>query len=170
MLDSFSYLLIPANLDSYELIQNMARFYVYDISRYCGFLPGWELPTNGLYECFDLKNYLTDSDRYAFIIKINNEKAGFILLNKIGSTSEVDWNIGEFFILAKFQGLGIGKKIAFEIFNKFKGKWEVAVIPENKPALQFWRKIIFDYTNNNFSESRKTVEYPIPHPMLIFSF
>jgi len=37
-----------------EIIQNLGRFYVYDMSRYCGFLEGWQTPSNGLYECFDL--------------------------------------------------------------------------------------------------------------------
>lgn len=50
--------LVEATLKDYPLIQNMARFYVYDLSRDCGFISkDWALSTDGLYECFDLKHY-----------------------------------------------------------------------------------------------------------------
>ena len=48
--------LIPASLKEYPIIQNMGRFYVYDISEYMGMEEGWEIPEDGLYECIDFKN------------------------------------------------------------------------------------------------------------------
>lgn len=43
--------LIPAAPTDYPLIQNMARFYVYDLFRECGFISShWVLPSNGSYE------------------------------------------------------------------------------------------------------------------------
>ncbi len=45
--------IIIATLADYSTIQNLGRFYVYDMSRYCGHLEGWECPENGLYECND---------------------------------------------------------------------------------------------------------------------
>lgn len=45
-----------ATLDDYPTIQNIARFYVYELSRDCGFISDdWALPSDGLYESFDLK-------------------------------------------------------------------------------------------------------------------
>jgi hypothetical protein len=49
----------------------------------------------------------------------------------------VDWNIGEFFILAKFQSSGVGSAVAREIFTRFPGKWSVAAMPENVGAVNF---------------------------------
>jgi len=49
--------LVPASLSDYPVIQNMARFYVYDMSEYMGNEKGWEMPENGLYECIDFKKY-----------------------------------------------------------------------------------------------------------------
>jgi len=40
-----------------KIIQNLGRFYVYDLSRYCRFLEGWQTPSNGLYERFDFSRY-----------------------------------------------------------------------------------------------------------------
>jgi hypothetical protein len=48
-----------ATIDDYETIQNMARFYAYDMSRECGFIAEeWSFPKNGLYESHDFKNTL----------------------------------------------------------------------------------------------------------------
>lgn len=46
-----------ASLKDMNTIQNLGRFYVYEISRYCGFLSGWKTPENGLFECIDLSRY-----------------------------------------------------------------------------------------------------------------
>ena len=48
MENSNSPVLIPALQIHRQIIQNMARFYVYDMSRHCGEERGWELPENGL--------------------------------------------------------------------------------------------------------------------------
>ena len=70
MVNQIKFKIIPATLDDYPIIQNMARFYVYDMSRYCGSLPNWECPENGLYECIDLKNYFEDPSKKTYLIKI----------------------------------------------------------------------------------------------------
>lgn len=66
----FKIKLIPALKEDKEIIQNLGRFYVYDMSRYCGFLKGWETPSNGLYECIDLSRYWDEPNRYPFLIKL----------------------------------------------------------------------------------------------------
>jgi predicted acetyltransferase len=162
--------LVKATLSDHRVIQNMARFYVYDMSRYCGHSPGWECPDDGLFECVDLKNYFTDIENHAFFIKVGPEIAGFVLINKVGSSADVDWNMGEFFVLAKFQKSGIGQHIAKEVFNRFDGVWEVASIPENTRALMFWKKTVGEYTKDDFSEEQKVVQHPEPHPMVILRF
>lgn len=76
-------IIVPATLDDYSLIQNMARFYVYDLSRYCGFKSdeyNWTLPQDGLYKANDYKKYFTSTDRKAYLIKVNNEIAGLYYL------------------------------------------------------------------------------------------
>lgn len=109
-----------ASLDDMNTIQNLGRYYVYDMSRYCGFLEGWKTPENGLFDCFesfDWSCYWKLPDRYPFLVKVDDELAGFVLVNKKGSSPDVDWNIGEFFIIAKFQGKGVGRYVAKYIFD-----------------------------------------------------
>lgn len=152
--------IILATLNDYPVIQNMARFYVYDLSRECGSISTeWAIPANGLYECFDLKNYFEESSRKPFLIKVNQELAGFALLNKVVTSPETDWNMGEFFILAKFQDQGIGGEVAHQIWDRHPGLWEISVIPENKSALVFWNKTISRYTEDQYTKERKTLRH-----------
>ena len=58
--------LIPATLKDYPVIQNMGRFYVYDMSEYLGKEEGWEIPEDGLYECIDFKKYWEDKSSFPF--------------------------------------------------------------------------------------------------------
>ncbi len=95
---------------------------------------------------------------------------GFILIHKEGTTNDIDWTIGEFFVVAKFQNKGIGHKLALEVFNSFPGLWEVMQIPENKGAIDFWTKVIDKYTNGQFEKAQKIVAEPKPHPMIIMKF
>lgn len=164
--------IIPATLKDYPTILNMARFYVYDLSRECGFISKeWALPPDGLYESFDFKNYFEDPSRKAFLIKVNNELAGFVLLNKAVTLPLTEWNMGEFFILAKFQGKGIGQQVAHQIWEMHPGLWEVSIIPENKSALAFWRKAILTFTSGKYTEEIKTIDYDKDQPKrFIISF
>jgi len=157
--------IIQATAADYLTIQNMARFYVYDLSRVCGFLSDeWACPEDGLHRSVDFKIYFEDPTRKAFLVRFARELAGFVLLNKVGIASVPDWNMGEFFILAKFQGKKIGEQVATQIWKIHPGLWEVSVIPENGPALAFWRKTISKYTNGAYSEEMKNVNFDERQP------
>jgi predicted acetyltransferase len=169
--------LIPATLADYPMIQNMARFYVYDISRDCGLhYPGWEIPADGLYECRDFKEYFDDPINKVFLVKVGDEVAGFVMIDKIEILPDIDFNMGQFFILAKFQRTGLASRVAHQVFNTFQGAWSVGVIPENKRALNFWRKCIREYTNGVYAEKLYTkedlitAEHPDPFPNVIMTF
>lgn len=169
--------LIPATLADLPMVQNMARFYVYDISRECGLhYPGWELPANGMFECDDFKKYFDGPINKAFLVKVGGEVAGFVMIDKMEILPEVDFNMGQLFILAKFQRTGLSSRVAHEVFNTFPGTWSVGVIPENKRALNFWRKCIGEYTNGSYTEKLYakqdlvTAEHPDPFPNFILTF
>ncbi len=63
----------------------------------------------------------------------------------------------QFFILRKFTGKGIGRRIAIHCFEQFHGRWEVFVMKGNTGAYRFWTKIIGHYTDHQFKEYPKTV-------------
>lgn len=151
--------LVEATLADCPIIQQMGKLYENEMLSYCSYVPGW------------VKNYFKGADHHVFLIKVGEKKAGFALINKVGSTLDVDWNMGEFFILPKFQNQAIGQQAAMQILNQFNGVWEAVVIPENTRALYFWRKVIARYTHGNFAEDLKTVDYDPDNPKrIIFRF
>ena len=164
--------IIRATIDDYPRIQNMARFYVYDLSRDCGSISSdWAIPENGLYESFDFKNYFEEPSRKAYLVKVYDEIAGFVLLNQATEDATKTWSMGEFFIIAKFQGAEIATRVAKEIWNMHPGMWEVSVIPNNKSALKFWEKSISEFTYGAFNKQIKEVTYDEHCPRrIIFEF
>lgn len=162
--------LIPATLNEYPVIQNMGRFYVYDMSEYLGREAGWEIPKDGLYECIDFKKYWEAKDSFPFLVRYQDEIAGFAVVDKKGSNPEIDFNMAQFFILRKFKNKGIGKCVAQECFKRFPGIWEVMVIPGNEGAYCFWRAIIKHYTNNTFDEYSRDIAHFNNTPKNIFKF
>ncbi len=162
-----------ATLSDHPLIQNMARFYVYDMSRQCGFQSkDWSMPENGLYQFLpDLKAYFEDDSRRAYLVRVNNELGGFVLLNQMVMDNNSNWNMGEFFILAKYQGKGIGCYVAQAIWDQHPGIWEVTVIPENQSALAFWHKAIGRYTQQHYQFETKLARPGRDQPYrVIFTF
>lgn len=164
--------IVRATLEEYSTIQNMARFYQYELSRDCGFISeNWAFTSDGLYPSLDFKNYFEESTRNAFLIKIGNELAGFALINQEGIDAATKWNMGEFFITAKFQGKGLGFLVFSELCKQHQGLWEVSVIPQNKRGLNFWRRAIEKITMGNFQEKIKTINYdPYQPKRVIFCF
>jgi predicted acetyltransferase len=161
-------ILCPATLAGYPIIQNLAQFYIYDVSRECGF----SISENGLYEPNDYKSYVLEPLKKAFFIKVMNEIAGFVLLSqKTLESGNASHKIDQFFILAKFQHKGIGREVVFQILEKYSGQFEAYVLPQNKKALLFWHKVIGKYTNEKYISETKTISYDEHEPQrVVFTF
>ncbi len=162
--------LVPATLDDYPVIQNMGRFYVYDMTEYLGYEPGWEIPEDGLFECIDLKKYWEAADSYPFLVRYQHEIAGFVIVDKKGSEASIEFNMAQFFILRKFQHEGIGKYVAQETFKKFPGVWEVMVMPGNEGAYRFWLSTVTAFTQNQFTEYTRDIAHLNNSRKNIFKF
>jgi len=151
--------LSEATIEQLPIMQRMGSYYVYDMSEYVGDEPGWEFPDTGDYECDDFRAYFEDPEASPFFIRVDGELAGFAIVNRQGSTSEVEYNMAQFFIHRKFKGRGIGALAARECFQRFRGTWDVMVIPLNVGAHAFWRRTISSFTDGNFEETRLSVHH-----------
>lgn len=159
-----------ASLQDYPAIQNMGRFYVYDMTEYMGKEAGWEMPEDGLYECIDFKKYWEVEGAFQFLIRYQRELAGFVIVDKKGSEPDVDFNMAQFYILRKFKGKGVGRYVAEQCFENFRGKWEVMVMPGNEGAYRFWRACIKHYTGGNFAEYTREIAHFNNSRKNIFTF
>lgn len=160
----------PASKADIHIVHNLGGGYVYEMSRECGERSDFATPGDGLFACRDWSYYWEKPAHYPFLIYVDDELAGFALVNNEGSTPDVDFNMGEFFIVAKFQRKGVGKKAAFQLFAQFNGTWEVMQMPLNRAAVKFWEKIVSEYTQGLFDREEKMIPNPTPHPMIVLGF
>lgn len=132
------------------VVQNLMQFYLYDFSEYITY----DVGHNGLfaaYPYFD-EYWNNDSTRICYLIKHQDKISGFVFVKKIELTDSNHYSIAEFFVLKKYRRQGIGKEIAFQIFNIHKGRWEIFQRESNKPSHAFWKNVIDGYTRGNFRE------------------
>ncbi len=104
--------------------------------------------------------YWKDENRIPLKIKREDSVVGFVLINDwiICETFKAEKSIAEFYIRPAYRRKGIGQKVAFELFKKYKGKWELRESRTNLSAIKFWRSIIGSYTNDHFEEIKTEEE------------
>lgn len=147
----------PALEADRPLIQEMARFYIYEMSDAAQW--GYERKDAGvLFECRDLSAYWDDGC-HPYLLLSEQELGGFALIDRRGSDPRTQFNVGQFFVLKKFQRRGLGRRAATAIFERHPGCWEVAQFPGNLPAIAFWQATVRDYTAGRYSEERRYVEH-----------
>lgn len=136
--------LIRASTEEKSIVQNLYPLYLHDLSE---FIDDIDINEKGLFNIRFLDLFWQNDSLFAFLIRVDNKLAGFTLLSTPPYTSmEVDYLVNEFFVLKKYRRRGVGRLAAFELLNKFQGRWEIYESPTNKLAQVFWRKIIREYT------------------------
>lgn len=157
---------LEAHKNDIPVIQNLARFYVYDLSEYMG----WRCPENGLFGCRD-DDFWNSNKNHFFVVRVDGELAGFAVIENLGEDEMTDYDVAEFFILRKFRRKGVGRFVAHTLFDKFRGNWQVRQLVDNLSAQIFWRKVISEYTSGNYEESSASKdEYEYGWEMVIQRF
>ena len=148
------YEIVKVKKEDKDKLYRLLQYALYDGSQYidndideeCRFEYGW----------FD--NYFTDDDRDAYFIKNGKSYLGMAMVNENLKFNEEGKCISEFLILPKYRRCHIGKRVAYDIFNMFKGDWEVQPMENNPTAYAFWENIINEYTNGNYSVKNDGIE------------
>ena len=110
-----------------------------------------EMNDKAIYEYKYFDRYFIDENRFAYFIKEKDtvKLLGFAMINDYMQKFDCGHSISEFLVIPKYRRNGIGKKVAFEIFDKFPGNWEVRPSYNSEKAYLFWKKTIEEYTKNN---------------------
>ncbi|UOY93085.1 GNAT family N-acetyltransferase [Ectobacillus sp. JY-23] len=137
-----------ATLSQKEVIAHLLQLYKYDFTEF----DPEDVNEQGLYEYTYFHNYWTDDDRFPFLFTVDGMYAGFALVRKLEHDT---YSIAEFFVMKKYRQYGIGRQVAFQLFDSFSGTWEVAQMKENIPAQLFWRNVIGTYTKGSYQEITK---------------
>lgn len=124
-----------------DLLEKMVQLYLHDISKY--FKIDFD-STKCEYE-YDISSYFIFNK--AYFIKSDDNILGFILLD---INSNDDFEISEIFVLNNYKNNKVGTKAIRLIFDMYKGKFIIKVVPNSKKAEKFWENTVKDYTNNNY--------------------
>jgi predicted acetyltransferase len=134
--------------DDRTVMRRLLQLYHYDFSEFDG--SDVNLHGEYLHRYFD--EYWTDSDRQAFLFRVEGALAGFTLV----FTGEPR-DIAEFFVVRKYRGCGVGAQAAASLFIRFPGRWTVRQQLANPAATAFWRKAI-RYPFQEFEQGAEIVQ------------
>ena len=149
--------ILPGEVHDKAVFRNLMHLYLYDFSEHDQRDPD----PQGLFEYAYLDQYWTLEWRndgwMPFLITVDEQVVGFVLKGGRGHSHlenrENQHSINEFFVLRKWRRMGVGRRTAFELFDRFLGSWEVAQRGSNTTAQKFWRSVIKDYTGGSFQET-----------------
>ena len=143
--------LLEASIRHKQVLERLMQFYLYDFSEFEYF----DISRDGLYENEHLDLYWTEPDRHAFMIRVDDQLAGFVLVNSYVCLEESQGakSIAEFFVMRKYRRQGIGRIAALRVFDLFPGKWEIRQIHSNTAGQLFWRNVIGECTGGRFAET-----------------
>ena len=131
-----------------EILRNLLEKYEYEFSQY----NKKDVNNLGLFGYdYDLDNYWTEENRYPYFIKMENNLAGFIMVNDYPINGlETKWTMADFFVMYKYRKMGIGTFAVKYVFEKHKGKWGLMYHPKNITSKSFWNKVVNEYTNGQY--------------------
>lgn len=81
--------IIEATKEEQAIIQNLARFYIYDLSEF----QARKCPDNGLFEDEDYGRYWTEPGHFPFLVTCQSELVGFVFVEGGGSSASIDYHI-----------------------------------------------------------------------------
>ncbi len=124
--------------ESQDVLENLLEYYLYDFNNYYDD----DLNDKGRFEFIDVKPYINNENNKAYIIKVNNKYAGFILIKK---TAELN-SIEEFWIMPKYRKGMFAFKVLNSIFSQMNGKVEFLILNKNAR----WLKTVNYWIHKNY--------------------
>jgi predicted acetyltransferase len=133
-------------------IENLFQFYCYDFTEMLGINVG----PDGTFPVPQLEPYFQDgSAHHAWVVRVDGHLAGFAMIRR-QSRITLDphtWDVAEFFVMKQYRRKGAGASAAIQIFEAFRGRWEVRQIHANVAATHFWRATLERYTEARYTET-----------------
>ena len=149
-----NYEIVSVTENEKEKLYRLLQYALYDGSQYIDN----EIDEDCIFEYKWFDHYFTDSSRDAYFIKNGNEYLGMVMVNENLKFNTSGKCVAEFLIMPKYRRHHLGKKVAYDVFEMFKGDWEVQPMENNPIAYSFWKNIIEEYTKGNFITKNDGIE------------
>ena len=130
------------------LLVRLMELYIYEFSIYSN----EDINEYGYYGYEHINDYWNEEGRFPYLIRVDGKIAGFALVcpHCDYRKEESARCIGEFFVMLKYRRMGIGLRVATQLFDRHRGLWEVCYWRNNIPASKFWKKVVEKYTNSQY--------------------
>lgn len=164
--------IIKVKLEEKDVLYNLIEKYLYEFSQW----DKMDVNENGVYGYEYLDCYFTERNRFPYFIKVDNQLAGFVMVNDYQEIPDVetDFCIAEFFVMYKYRRNGVGRESLFKVLELHHGKWQLKRHPHNMASVYFWNKVISEYTDNNYklitAYPNHEVDYKDGTPADVFFF
>ncbi|MBQ4564307.1 MAG: GNAT family N-acetyltransferase [Lachnospiraceae bacterium] len=138
----------PILIEQKSVFVQMMELYNYDFSEFSDD----DINEYGYFGYPRIDDYWNEEGRYPFFIRVEGKIAGLVLVRSCCEHSQLSnpHNIAEFFVMKKYRKRGVGKYVSKKIFDLFPGGWEITIWGNNMPAQKFWKRVVSEYTNDNY--------------------
>jgi predicted acetyltransferase len=158
-----------SNADDFFIIKNFIPLFRYYIGEVYNELPN----EYGVFAYDDSKTLqemcakreswsMNPETKFPFIIYAFDRPVGYMFVSKISSevSGKDNYFVDALFLIKSVRRKGIGSLIVKQVFDKFKGKWELhtSASDRNIETQSFWRKVLNEYTCGNYNESISIME------------
>ncbi len=146
--------LVQATEKDIPTLANLYQLYDYDFWEMTPDDPDAAIGEDGLFhEAFTFDEYFHRPGFRCYLAKVDGKLAGFAFTSeKVEHSKGSGRYVEEFFVLRPYRGKGVGRALAFQMFDTYRGYWEVTELPENTGGIDFWRSVITAYTDGRFIE------------------
>jgi len=147
-----------------EVLRRLYPLYLHDLSAFTDY---YDLDAEGRWVPDHLPTWLASERCTPLLLTADDRVAGLALVAHAGFPyvpPGPDHTMGEFFVVARQRGRGVGRRAAVLAFDAFPGRWRVEQLRRNTAAIAFWRQVIDTYTGGSFEEAA-----PHGHPVQTFT-
>jgi predicted acetyltransferase len=102
-----------------------------------------------------LARWFADSSAHPLLILKAAAPVGFAMVARGGPAfgrTPVDFRMAEFFVSRAQRRLGVGRTAVPLILDRFAGRWEIVEYQRNPGAVDFWRRVVAQYTRGDYQE------------------
>lgn len=130
---------IAAAASEKQTVWNLFQFYCYDSTE-------WDpddVGSNGLYglDSAYFSQYWLEPGWSAHLIKVDQQIAGFLLIEPTDAPGVNCAEFADLFILKKYRNQGVAKHIVRQVIVESKQPWVVTVFDDDRSAKVFWSKM-----------------------------
>ena len=141
----------PIEKERATVLRNLMEFYAHDFSEHVAL----ELNESGRFEVTLGDEWWTDG-HYPFFIRCDQKLCGFALARRGSKFTEAAdvMDVAEFFVIRGARKQGVGASAARILFGTFPGAWEIRVRQSNEAALEFWSRVVEEWSGRAVTSAR----------------